>query len=176
MKSEQERNLALLGRLAIVPVVAALAIAILLYVGVELPPYGMREYLTSATGYAAPPRSRAAVAGTVPRSGSVRIASGESLYRVNCAMCHGEPDRNVGPVAERYLPRPPDLTGYVRKHPAERLYRAITEGIRSTPTPEARRYLPDDWHAFRSLMSERERRAVVAYLRQRVEGSDGGSG
>lgn len=80
-------------------------------------------------------------------------------------MCHGTPGGPPGPVAEHYQPRPPDLAEHLPHHSDAQLYSLITYGIRSTPTPEASRYLPEQWHAFRATTSPRERWAMVAYLR-----------
>ena len=178
--TEQQRNLWILaGAGATAMVLLALA-GIALYFGYELPPAEMRNYYTSATGYAAPPRRGTHPEGTVPR-GSLSFREGEApaeppptpqilalgrqAYRVNCAMCHGEPGEGIGPVGERYTPRPPDLAEHVPRHTDQELYRAITEGIRSTPTPEAAQYLPVEWHAFRAEVPARERHAIIAYLR-----------
>jgi len=86
-------------------------------------------------------------------------------YAVHCAMCHGEIGGTIGPVGERYTPRPPDLREHAPGHPDGYLYYTITAGIRSTPTPEAAQYLPREWHSFRGRLSARERWAIVSYLK-----------
>src|SRR5205823_8151532 len=92
------------------------------------------------------------------------LPAGKQAYDINCAMCHGSPGRAIGPVGESYLPRPPDLARQVPQRSAGHLYCDITEGIRSTPTPEAARYLPREWHAFREITTPKERWAIVAYM------------
>ncbi|MBI3911923.1 MAG: c-type cytochrome [Armatimonadetes bacterium] len=100
------------------------------------------------------------------------VPEGARQYQINCAMCHGKPGSGrVGPVGDSYIPRPPDPLVHVREHPDGAIFYVITEGIYSTPVPEAVQYLPREWHAFRGTMSERERWAVVTYLRSVVEGS-----
>lgn len=200
---EQQRNLKILMLLF---VAVALLIALTgwyLYTGVELPPYEMRHYYTSATGYAPPPGQSPKPAGTVSRGSAMlqeprittsapavsgpdravtppqadglanptradlaTITLGKGQYDANCRMCHGAPNEAIGPAGEAYTPRPPDLRARVRLHSEGALFYLITNGIRSTPTPEAARYLPDQWHSFRDLMTPRERWAAVSYVRR----------
>jgi len=158
----------------------------LLYKGLELPPHDLRQYYASATGYAPPLKETVLPPGTFPRGsgspilsppgaaaalvpGSVEnlrlTALGEKAYRTNCAMCHGSPGGVVGPVGRLYTPRPPDLSGRVRTLSDAQLADRIGNGIRSTPTPETRQYLPKEWHAFNDLLPYDEQQAVIAYLR-----------
>lgn len=233
---EQQRNLRTLSRVVIALGVALIVVLGALYLGVELPPFEMRKYYTSPTGYAPPPRPVVVPPGTVARGalslagpgeepqrvdgGELRVDGptktgsassqpstinpppstnhgpstlnpqpptierlrnpladdpetvrfGRRAYTVNCAMCHGEPGQGIGPVGELYTPRPPDLAQHVSQHSEGALYAAITLGIRSTPTPEAARYLPREWHAFRGRTSPKERWAMVTYLRSAFGG------
>lgn len=90
---------------------------------------------------------------------------GRRQYLINCAMCHGEVGQPIGPVGERYIPRPPNLAEHVPGHSEGYLYYTITAGIRSVPTQEAAQYLPEEWHSFRGRTSAQERWAIVAYLK-----------
>lgn len=218
--SEQERNLRIVKVIAALVVLGVIVTGALLYVGAEVPPYDLRTYYTSASGYASPPRPGVVPVGTVARgalalkdgggqqsavsgqssgSGSIppglggrepnaqgptpiadlrnplhpeaeTLGLGERAYGVNCAMCHGEGGRGIGPVGKVYQPRPPDLSKRLPGQPDGRLYIQITEGIRSTPTPEAARYLPREWHAFREITTPRERWAILTYLKARLSG------
>lgn len=88
------------------------------------------------------------------------------LYVTNCAMCHGDRGHGDGPVGESYIPRPPDLTGpEIAATSDGQIYYSITNGILSEPIPEAARYIPRDWHAFRQELSDRDRWALVALVR-----------
>lgn len=191
VKSDQQRRLRLLGSAAAALFFLFLLAGMALYEGWELPPLDLRDAHTTSDGYAPPPRAAAIPPGTVSRaslspanhltedgsSGVNPLASdpravslGQRVYHVNCAMCHGEPGESIGPVGERYNPQPPPLQERVPALPEARLYASITEGIRSTPTPETAQYLPQEWHAFRTMTSERERWAAVAYLRSAFGG------
>lgn len=199
---EQQRNLKILT-LALAALVLLIALGgWYLFTGVELPPYEMRHYYTSATGYAPPPGRQPAPPGTIARGStrlqepslpstaaaisgpdraltppeadrlvnparpdSATVALGKAQCDANCRMCHGAPGEAIGPVGEAYTPRPPDLRTRVRLHSDGALFFLITNGIRSTPTPETARYIPDEWHSFRDLMTPRERWAAVTYMR-----------
>ncbi|HEY3412032.1 MAG TPA: cytochrome c [Armatimonadota bacterium] len=190
----QERNLRLITGLVFVIVVVALVLPGVLYFGHELPPWSMRyNQPADSTGYQTPPTQQFVVAGAVPRTGvphaypdqadgavpaaAARIknppagdpkalTTGKVVYAENCAFCHGVNGLGDGPAGESYIPRPPDLTNRkAQSLSAGTMYYKITNGILSTPIPEARKYLPREWHAFRGTISERDRWAVVSYIR-----------
>lgn len=180
---EQSRNLCILGALAAAVILVALIAGYALYSGAELPSAEMRTGHTSADGYAPPAHPAVVPSGSVPRGvpaptapgrperealtgDAATLALGKRAYDVNCAMCHGAPGGEPGPVGKTYVPRPPDLAQHAAAYPPERLYAMITDGIRSTPTPEAARYLPREWHAFRAITTSRERRAMVRYIKE----------
>ena len=96
---------------------------------------------------------------------------GQALYEINCIMCHGKSGSGDAPVGQSYTPRPPDLNGYALSLPPGALYYLITYGIRSTPIPEAASFLPDEWHSYRPIMTERERWAAVSYLKTGLGGT-----
>ena len=100
--------------------------------------------------------------------GSVR--RGARVFVENCMMCHGSDGSGDGPVGDSYIPTPADLTKHVPKHPDAVLFWIITNGIKSTPTPEASRYLPYQFMSFRRSLTERERWEIVSWLKARWGG------
>lgn len=88
---------------------------------------------------------------------------GEQVYSRNCATCHGHAGDGTGPAARYLDPRPRDFTLGIykfRSTPAgmlptdDDLFRTITLGIPRTRMP-----------AFSNVLTERERRDVVAYIK-----------
>jgi len=105
-----------------------------------------------------------AVGTTVARAGSSEeiIAEGGRVYARYCQGCHGEKGDGRGPAADMLLVKPRDFTSGVFKFGStpsgslpttEDLYRIITRGVYRTSMPE--------W----SLLTERERVAVIEYLK-----------
>ena len=89
-------------------------------------------------------------------------AEGARVYARYCVGCHGERGDGRGPAAPMLLVKPRDFTQGVFKFRStasgslptdEDLYRIITRGVYRTSMPE--------W----SLLSERERIALVAYVK-----------
>lgn len=191
----QTRNLALLSWIVRGAVAALLVVGALLYFGVEIPPYSMRYQLADATGYAPPKNTRFSMelTGRVPRQGLERafadapagqvpaaaaayaspfgvsattVKAGADVYAINCAQCHGVTGEGNGPVSESYTPRAPDLTAMtVQAQSPGTLFYKVTNGIVSTPIPETKKYLPREWHSFKGTISERDRWAVVAFVK-----------
>jgi mono/diheme cytochrome c family protein len=98
------------------------------------------------------------------RGGSAEdaLAEGQRVYGRYCAGCHGAAGDGKGPAAEMLIVKPRDFTNGVFKFGSvpsgqlptdEDLYRIITRGVYRTSMPE--------W----SLLTERERMAVIAYLK-----------
>ena len=98
-------------------------------------------------------------------------ALGKQRYEENCAMCHGLPGHGIGVVGQEYTPPAPDLAERVPKSSPDKLFTAISSGIRSTPTPETTRYLPHEWHAFAPYLSVKERLAIVIFMQKAFIGS-----
>ena len=94
--------------------------------------------------------------------------SGESLYRVHCASCHGVDGRGDGPVASSLKVEVPDLTRIARRQggrfPAEQL-RKIIDG-RTTLPPHGTRTMPVWGEAFGS---EKQATRVVELLVQYLQ-------
>ncbi len=103
-----------------------------------------------------------AVARAAADPGAALRAEGAAVYARYCVGCHGERGDGRGPAAEMLITKPRDFTQGVfkfRSTPSgtlptdEDLYRVITRGVFRTSMPE--------W----SLLSERERLAVVQYVK-----------
>ena len=89
------------------------------------------------------------------------FAFGESVYRENCAACHGEKGDGKGPQAYRLITKPRDFTEGIYKFRSTAsgslpldsdLYRTITRGVRGTSM------------LAQLQLSEQERWAVVRYI------------
>lgn len=94
------------------------------------------------------------------------LRDGAMLYEINCQMCHGRTGRGDGAVGEHYVPPPPDFhSPAVLRLTDGAVYYTITNGVLSTPIPEAAKYIPRDWHAFHRLLTDHERWEIVSYLR-----------
>lgn len=82
------------------------------------------------------------------------LASGEQVYRAQCAACHGPAGRGDGPGAVGLTPTPADLTDFRRLASTTPLdfYRRITIGVAGTAMP-----------AYESRLTPEERWAVASY-------------
>ena len=98
----------------------------------------------------------------VAHADDVLVAEGREIYQRYCAGCHGTKGDGHGPAAEMLLVKPRDFTKGVFKFRStaagtlptdDDLLRTITRGLARTSMPE--------W----SLLPERERRALVAYVK-----------
>jgi cytochrome c oxidase cbb3-type subunit 2 len=96
-------------------------------------------------------------------------AEGGAVYARYCVGCHGEKGDGQGPAAAMLITKPRDFTQGIFKFrstpsgtlPTDRdLYEIITRGVYRTSMPE--------W----SLLTERERLAVVAYVKGFFPGWD----
>lgn len=97
-----------------------------------------------------------------------QVASGEVVYRAHCASCHGanlegQPDwRNRLPSGR--LPAPPhDASGHTWHHPDEVLVQIVRDG----PAFYAPLGVETDMPAFKSVLSEAEIAAVMAYIKSK---------
>src|SRR5205085_7431032 len=95
-------------------------------------------------------------------AGDEVLAEGAKVYGRYCQGCHGVAGDGQGPAAAMLIVKPRDFTKGVYKFGSvpsgqlptdEDLYRIITRGIYRTSMPE--------W----SLLSERERIAVIVYVK-----------
>ena len=94
------------------------------------------------------------------------VALGRKVYVEHCAACHGpsgegQPDWET-PNALGELPAPPhDSTGHTWKHSDAMLYQITLHGWRDPFNETERLTMP----AFRAVLSPREVRAVITYLK-----------
>jgi cytochrome c oxidase cbb3-type subunit 2 len=111
----------------------------------------------------APPLLRAQTAEVAPRHDGIEAFRGEQVYNRACAACHGKAGDGNGPAAKYLDPLPRDFTLGIYKFRStaagmlptdEDLYRTVTFGIPTTRMP-----------AFEDVLTERERRDVVAYIK-----------
>jgi len=116
-------------------------------------------------------RFRVAVDDVPPRAPS--LTRGATVYRANCAGCHGQVGRGDGPMAAGLNPKPADLTDLSALQSASPLdfYRRISIGVVGTSMPafEARLAPEDRWAValYASLLRlPRPAGAVPASLQQ----------
>ncbi len=96
-------------------------------------------------------------------------ALGARLYRVNCAVCHGETGQGDGPLANQlkeagYLAPPSNLTsqGPTKGKSDGELFILVTKGFAGAyGLPEGRFVMPP----FGKLLTAHERWAIVQYMR-----------
>ena len=96
-------------------------------------------------------------------------ALGKKVYEVRCVGCHGAEGKGDGPAAELLVPRPRDFTAGKYKIRTvnstlasdQDLFRIVTDGMPGTSMPSWR------------VLSEKERWAVVAYVKTFAEAYKG---
>ena len=159
---------ALVGRPFVLQMMPAwVAIATHLSYGLTL---GVLQPLGRFVPYRPPVRATAAVlalaclavAPALAADSAAIRADGARVYATYCIGCHGERGDGHGAAAEMLITRPRDFTKGVFKFRStptgslptdDDLFRIVTRGVYRTSMPE--------W----SLLSERERRAVIAYVK-----------
>jgi mono/diheme cytochrome c family protein len=58
------------------------------------------------------------------------LSRGQTLYEINCEICHGKQGKGNGPVAEKLVRKPADLTGANVKPLSEgEIFLVITDGV-----------------------------------------------
>ena len=82
------------------------------------------------------------------------IATGSALFRERCVTCHGERGRGDGPASSGLRPPPADLVLHVPQHSDGELFYMVSRGMPGSAMP-----------AWRETLGERERWAIVHYLR-----------
>lgn len=100
---------------------------------------------------------------------SRQVLFGETVYRSNCASCHGadlegQPDWRTRKSGGR-LPAPPhDETGHTWHHPDEQLFRITKMGLKPPLAPQG---YESDMPAFGGVLSDDEIWAILAYIKSR---------
>lgn len=91
----------------------------------------------------------------IPMS-SESVTSGQTLFSVNCAPCHGQTGKGDGPVGITLNPRPADLTQHAIPgiHTDAQLFEWITNGFPGSRMP-----------AFKSALSDTDRWNLVNFIR-----------
>jgi mono/diheme cytochrome c family protein len=81
------------------------------------------------------------------------VARGQALYRINCAVCHGETGHGDGPVGRKFDPVPVDLhKDYTQTQADGQLFFTLTRGRVAMPF-------------YRDALSQQERWDVVNYVK-----------
>ena len=94
-----------------------------------------------------------------------QIAFGRTVYANHCAACHGVNLEGQPNWRERRpngrLPAPPhDATGHTWEHSNEELFEVTKHGFAAKAGPDYRTDMP----AFKDRLSDKEIRAVIAYI------------
>lgn len=83
------------------------------------------------------------------------LKQGKTLFTINCAMCHGQSSKELGPVGKKLNPPPPGLEQeLVRGLSDANIFKAITFGFGRMPP-------------FRDKLAPQERWELVNFLRTR---------
>ncbi|MHC8300829.1 cbb3-type cytochrome c oxidase subunit II [Pseudomonas sp. ZS1P83] len=80
------------------------------------------------------------------------VALGKSLYDANCVSCHGASGKGNGPASQSLSPRPTNFQ--VKQGNPDYLQNILRNGVPGTAMPP-----------WKSMLSDEQRTAVVAYLR-----------
>ncbi len=76
------------------------------------------------------------------------ISKGQTIYKKNCQMCHGEKGVGDGPAGQRLNPKPANLTDKsdMEKMTDGDLFQFITKGKNPMPAFEHKLNENDRWH------------------------------
>lgn len=119
--------------------------------------------LLFVVAFLTPPDAQATEGAALLKDKAVAVIRGQQVYNRACIACHGVVGDGNGPAAKYLNPRPRDFTSGTYKFRStpsgelptdEDLYRTVTIGIPRTMMP-----------AWRDLLTEQERRDVVAYIK-----------
>lgn len=71
------------------------------------------------------------------------LIAGLKIYTMNCALCHGDINRQPSTLENSFYPRPPNLILHPPDDPEWHLFYVIRNGVRYTGMPAWDRSLPD---------------------------------
>ena len=94
------------------------------------------------------------------------IAHGEILYQKHCVTCHGQDGNGSGKLAASLAHAPANLTKHFHPKPGKNdayLFWRVSEGGKAKPFAAIKSAMP----AFKNVLSEAERWAVLAYVHNR---------
>ncbi|ROR32568.1 c-type cytochrome [Inmirania thermothiophila] len=93
-------------------------------------------------------------------------ARGREIFQRNCAVCHGSDGRGTGPMAASLQHKPADLTRHFHGGTGTKgdayLFWRVSEGGTVEPFRSSGSAMP----AFKGMLSEAERWAVLTYVHQ----------
>jgi mono/diheme cytochrome c family protein len=77
----------------------------------------------------------------------VSISRGETLFKINCVMCHGETGEGDGPVSGLIANKPANLTSIITQSKADgALFMTITNGVEGKMPPMVENFtVRDRW-------------------------------
>jgi mono/diheme cytochrome c family protein len=73
------------------------------------------------------------------------VSKGQTIFKKNCQVCHGEKGMGDGPAGQRMNPKPANFT-VKSKMTDEELFQAITKGKNPMPAFEHKLNETDRWH------------------------------
>lgn len=84
------------------------------------------------------------------------LALGNTLYEINCALCHGQTSAERGPVGKKLTPPPPGLDhDRVQGLSDTAIYKAITLGFGRMPPFQYRLTPEERWNLINFLRSRK---------------------
>lgn len=92
-------------------------------------------------------RLRAAALNNPAAADAESLQRGLVLYQTHCLSCHGNSGRGDGPVGEKYIPEPIDLTiRYIQNQPDGQIFYTVSHGGVIMPYYRDSIAVEDRWH------------------------------
>jgi mono/diheme cytochrome c family protein len=116
---------------------------------------------------------KSANAGNGPIAGSTAVAgdpeAGRDIYERHCHYCHGRKGLGDGPVGLALTPKPANFVRDAKRMAKsdEELFKSISEGMKRPDDAGNAMAMP----AWQTILSEKERWDVLAYVRQLGHGT-----
>lgn len=84
------------------------------------------------------------------------LSQGETLFAINCAMCHGQTSAERGPVGKKLTPTPPGLDHQMMLRLSDSvIFKAITFGFGRMPAFLAKLTPEERWHLVNFLRNRK---------------------